>query len=152
MATNHINKVQLPNNDVHVIEKGIYKCTMETTSTSTAFVVTSVDGLDALWDGLTIFVRNSKVASASGCTLKLGTQDAKPIWLSQGNAACTTHWGVNQAYMFVYDATNERWELQQGRDTNDNTDVKVRQTLTDSGNVDYKILFSQNATAATATE
>jgi hypothetical protein len=27
---------------------------------------------------------------------------AKSIWTSQSNSACTTHWGLNQTYLFIY--------------------------------------------------
>lgn len=100
--------------------RGLIRATMESTSTSTAFVA-SADGVTELYDGLTIVLKNTVVASASGCTLKLNTLDAKGIWLSQSNSACTTHFELNTTYIFIYDATNARWELQQGRDTNSNT-------------------------------
>lgn len=100
--------------------RGLIRATMESTSTSTAFVA-SADGVTELYDGLTIVLKNTVVASASGCTLKLNTLDAKGIWLSQSNSACTTHFELNTTYIFIYDATNTRWELQQGRDTNSNT-------------------------------
>ena len=96
---------------------GIHRATMETSSTATAFVLTA-DDIDSLYDGLIITCKNIKVASASGCTINLNGLGAKSIWLSQANSACTTHWGLNQTYFFIYDGTNSRWELQQGRDTN----------------------------------
>ena len=104
--------------------RGLVRATMDSsTSTATAFVV-SATGITELYDGLTIVVKNTKVASDTNCTLKLNNTDAKRIWLSQANSYCTTHWGLNQTFIFVYDATNERWELQQGRDT-DSTDIST---------------------------
>ena len=80
--------------------RGIVRGTMNTTtSTSTAFVVSADSGIESLYDGLTIAVKNTKVASASGCTLNLNGLGAKSIWLSQSNSACTTHWGLNQTYL-----------------------------------------------------
>ena len=120
-----IDRVNLDNNTTYdIISKtgrGLVRATMnDSTSTSTAFVVTADSGIESLYDGLTIVCKNTKVASASGCTIDLNGLGAKRIWVSQGNGYCTTHWGLNATYIFIYDATNERWELQQGRDTNDN--------------------------------
>jgi hypothetical protein len=108
---------------INAVDTNIHRCTMDSSSTATAFVVNSASGdnITALTDGLTIYVRNTVIASASGCTLKLNSLDAKRIWLSQGNGYCTTHWAKNQAYIFVYNATDQVWELQQGRDTDTTT-------------------------------
>ena len=108
---------------INAVDTNIHKCTMDSTSTATAFVVNSASGdnITALTDGLTIYCRNTVIASASGCTLKLNNLTAKRIWTSQSNGYCTTHWGLNQAYMFIYNATDQVWELQQGRDTDSTT-------------------------------
>ena len=111
----------------------------DTSSTSTAFVV-AADGITSLYDGLTIIVKNTKIASASGCTLNLNNLGAKRIRLSQGNAYCTTHWGLNSENIFIYDATNSWWSFQQGYDSNTNTQVRAyRQTYVQ----DYPILASR---------
>ena len=102
---------------------GVIRATMESTSTATAFVLTAPN-ITSLYDGLTIVAKNTVIASASGCTISLNGLDAKGIWLSQSNSACTSHWAKNVTYIFIYDATNERWELQQGRDT-DSTDIQT---------------------------
>lgn len=145
----NLDQIQLPDNTTYdIISKtgrGLVRATMNnTTSTSTAFVV-EASGISALYDGLTIVVKNTKVASASGCTLQLNDLAAKGIWLSQSNSACTTHWALNAAHIFIYDATNERWELQQGRDTNSNTwrSIQVNGTQllgtgTSTGAVNFK--------------
>ena len=117
--------ITIPTKTSHLINdtKGIYRCVTDDASTSTGFIVT-LDPLNigsTLYDGMTLIIKNTKVASASGCKLSFNGGAAKPIWLSQSNSACTTHWGKNQTYMFVYDATNDRWELQQGRDTDANS-------------------------------
>lgn len=93
-------------------------------STSTAFVVSASNTITSLYDGLTFIIKNTKVASAANCTLNINNLGAKRIWCSQSNGYCTTHWGLNQTYLFVYDSTNDRFELQQGRDT-DSTDVST---------------------------
>ena len=108
---------------------GVIRATMESTSTATAFVLTAPN-ITSLYDGLTIVAKNTVIASASGCTISLNGLDAKGIWLSQSNSACTTHWAKNVTYIFVYDATNERWELQQGRDTDLNDIQTIRMYYT----------------------
>ena len=94
----------------------IYYCETDSTSTTSAFVVT-ISGITALTDGLTICVKNTVGTSVSGCTLNLNGLGAKTIWLSLDNAACTTEWKNNSIYIFVYDATNQRWIMNMGRDT-----------------------------------
>ena len=94
----------------------IYYCETDSTSTTSAFVV-NVTGITALTDGLTICVKNTVGVSASGCTLNLNGLGAKTIWLSLDNAACTNEWKSNSIYIFVYDATNQRWIMNMGRDT-----------------------------------
>lgn len=126
----YIDGFTSPNNTTYDLVsktgRGLVRATMDSsTSTATAFVV-SATGITELYDGLTIVVKNTKVASDTNCTLKLNNTDAKRIWLSQANSYCTTHWGLNQTFIFVYDATNERWELQQGRDTDSNTFYTLR--------------------------
>lgn len=115
-----IKGIRTPDNTVHDLFSkstgGILRAVMDDeASTSTAFVLTS-DKIDSLYDGLTIVTKNTKVASAYGCTINLNSLGAKSIWLSQTNAACTTHWGLNSTYIFIFDYTNDRWELQQGND------------------------------------
>lgn len=93
-------------------------------STSTAFVVSASNTITSLYDGLAFIIKNTKVTSATNCTLNVNDLGAKRIWLSQSNSYCTAHWAKNQTYLFVYDATNDRFELQQGRDT-DSIDVST---------------------------
>lgn len=125
----NISKITLPSGTTYdVISKtgrGIIRCETDSTSTSTAFVVT-VDGLTELYNGIILLIKNTKVTSATNCTLNVNGLGAKRIWLSQSNGYCTTHWGLNQTYLFIYDATNEKWELQQGRDTDYNDTYTIR--------------------------
>ena len=107
--------------------RGIMRAIMDNdSSSSTAFVLTVDADIEELYDGLLISCKNTKVASAANCTINLNNLGAKRIWLSQSNSYCTTHWALNQTYLFIYDATNERWELQQGRDTDGNDTSTVR--------------------------
>ena len=99
---------------------GIIRGVMDnTTSTSTAFVV-SAPGLKALYDGATIICKNTKVASASGCTLNVNGLGAKTLWATFQNAQVTTGFALNKTYLFVFDYTNDRWDMYEGRDNNDN--------------------------------
>ena len=125
----NISTLTTPDNTTYDIVsktgRGIVRATMGSTSTATAFVLTA-DGITSLYDGLLIICKNIKIASAANCTLNLNGLGAKRIWLSQSNSYCTTHWALNQTYLFIYDATNARWELQQGRDTNSDTYDRLR--------------------------
>lgn len=118
-----ISKVTLPNENtsydiVSKTGRGLVRAVMNNDlSTATAFKVVAPGNIESLQDGLAIVVKNTKIASASGCTLQLNDLVAKRIWLSQSNTWCTSHWSLNQTYIFVFDATNDRWELYQGRDT-----------------------------------
>ena len=65
----NLDQIQLPDNTTYdIISKtgrGLVRATMnDTISTSTAFVV-EASGITSLYDGLTIVVKNTKVASAS---------------------------------------------------------------------------------------
>ena len=62
-------------------------------------------------------IKNVTGTSASGCTINLNGLGAKSIWLSEANSACTTQWKADTTYLFVFDATNDRWVMQTGRDT-----------------------------------
>jgi hypothetical protein len=130
MAEQEILALPLSNGDegVFLAKKsgGIYRAIMDNSnSTATAFVLTC-DDISSLYDGIMITCKNTKVASATNCTINLNGLGAKRIWLSQSNSYCTTHWALNQTYLFIYDAANERWELQQGRDTDGNDTYTVR--------------------------
>ena len=122
----------------------IYYCETDSTSTTTLFTVT-ISGITALTDGLILCVKNTVGASASGCTLNLNGLGAKPIWLSEANAACTTEWKNNSTYLFVYDATNERWVIQTGRDTDvtgNNIIARYSKVVSGGNNVKKYSLFA----------
>lgn len=105
--------------------RGIVRGVMNnSSSTSTSFVI-SAPGIDSLYDGATFICKNTKVASAAGCVMDVNGLGAKDMWCSQSNTAVTTHWTKNYTYIWVYDATNERWEFYQGRDTDNNDTYTV---------------------------
>lgn len=100
--------------------RGIVRGIMnDSSSTSTSFVI-SAPGINSLYDGATFICKNTKVASDAGCVMNVNGLGAKGMWCSQSNTAVTTHWTKNYTYIWVYDATNERWEFYQGRDTDNN--------------------------------
>lgn len=127
---------------VSKIGRGLVRATMDSTSTSTAFKVTA-DGITELYEGLAIIVKNTVIASASGCTLQVNNLTAKGMVRSIGGTAVTTHWALNAEYIFIYNGTS--WVMQMGYDSN--SDTKVRQTLK-SDNVDRPLLmaYSDNST------
>ena len=129
---------------------GIIRCETASTSTATAFVVT-VDGITALSHGLTLLIKNTVISSAQGCTINLNGLGAKRIWRSQGNAYVTTDWELNQTFLFIYDANNTRWEMQQGY-VDGNTDTRIRVYRQTSGyNSDYPILVSRTLASSIGT-
>ena len=120
----NLSKITCPNGTTaDIISKttrGIVRGIMDDTqSTSTSFVI-SAPGITSLYDGATFICKNTKVASAAGCTMDVNGLGAKGMWCSQSNTAVTTHWTKNYTYIWVYDATNERWEFYQGRDVDNN--------------------------------
>ena len=116
----NLDQIQLPDNTSHYI-KTIFRGETDSTSTSTAFVVT-VSGITSLYDGLTVVIKNTVITSASGCTLNVSGTGAKRIIRSSGGGYVTTHWALNTTYLFVYNGTSDRWEMQQGYlDGNTNT-------------------------------
>ena len=126
-------------------------------SSATAFVVSAPSAVNILYDGLTFIIKNTKVASAANCTININNLGAKRIWCSQSNGYCTTHWGLNQTYLFVYDSTNDRFELQQGRDTDSTDTYTVRPYYTHpkaSGNgiKQYSLFARLQGTASASTE
>ena len=112
-----ISKVVLPDESSYDIiskrTRGIYRGSVDSTSTNTAFTAT-IPGITELYDGLTIMLKNTKVASAAGCTLNVNGLGAHPLWVSNRNAAVTTHWGLNTEWMFIYDGTNQHWVMYEG--------------------------------------
>ena len=141
----NISKLKLPgdNTEHDIISKqtrGIFRCETDNTSTSTSFIVI-ISGITELYDGLALLIKNTVVESASGCTLNVNNLGAKRIWLSLSAAYAATNWALNSTYLFVYDLANERWEMEQGYNTNTNTQVRVYRQSTYSNT--YPLIASR---------
>ena len=104
--------------------RGVYYAATDDSSTSTAFVV-NVPEITELYEGLTIIIRNTKVASASGCTLNVNNLGAKRIVRSNSESNVTGHWALNSCYSFMYlpNSTGETyyWYMMMGYDSNSDT-------------------------------
>ena len=74
----------------------------DSNSTSTDFRAT-IAGVTELKTGVTVLIRNTKVASASGCTLNVNGLGAKPIYSSVSTSRVTTAWALNYEMLFRYD-------------------------------------------------
>lgn len=90
-------------------------------STATAFVAT-IDGITELVDGVCCILANTKVKSASGCTLNVNGLGAKPIYRPDvAGSAVTTHWALNVTNMFVYNTARVStgcWDMYYMTDNN----------------------------------
>ena len=88
----------------------------DSSSTSTDFKAT-IAGVTQLKTGLTVMIRNTKVASASGCTLNVNGLGAKPIYSSVSTTRITTAWALNYEMIFRYDedyVTGGCWVMNYG--------------------------------------
>ena len=74
----------------------------DNSSTSTDFIAT-IAGVTELKTGVTVLIRNTKVASASGCTLNVNGLGAKPIYSSVSSSRVTTAWALSYEMLFRYD-------------------------------------------------
>ena len=126
-----------------VTANGILFGRCDSTSTATEFTAT-VDGLDALYDGAAVMLRNGVVTSASGFTINVNGLGAKPVYnnMATGNEATptnptrdTTIFNINYTMLLVYDSElveGGAWICYRGYDGNTNTiGYQVR---TNSGN------------------
>lgn len=151
LEINMVSKLTGTDGNTHDIAskvgRGIVVATMSDLSTNTAFLATA-DGITELYDGLMILLRNTVVASASGCTLNLNSLGAKSINRSNSTSDVTTHFALNTEYIFIYKESANVWEMQMGFDTT--TDTKVRQTLV-STDVNRPLLMSYQNNENTTT-
>lgn len=98
---------------------GLPMATIDSTSTSTAFTA-QVPGVTSYYDGLTVYIFNNKVQTASGITLNINNLGAKTIWFGaySANTRITTQWNANTGYLFTYNSARESneggWDLQTG--------------------------------------
>ena len=103
-----------------VIPKG----SLDSTSTSTVMTAT-VPGIDALFDGVCVWLTNGVVTSASGFTININGLGAKPVYQSQAAATrSTTVFNVNYTALLIYNETRVSggcWDYVYGYDSNTNT-------------------------------
>ncbi len=130
------------NNGNAVTANGILLGYVDSTSTATDFTAT-VEGLDALYDGVAVMLHNGIVTSASGFVLNVNGLGDKPVYnnLATGNDITptdptrdTTIFNINYTMLFVYDSQLEggAWICYRGYDANTNT--IGYQLRTNSGN------------------
>ena len=100
--------------------RGIVRATMESTSTSTAFVITA-PGINSLYDGATFICKNTIVDSVSGFSINVNNLGAKIAWTSFENVQAATIWSKGKTFIFIFDSTNDRWEIYEGWNTNTDT-------------------------------
>lgn len=103
-----------------VIPKG----SLDSTSTSTAMTAT-VPGIDALFNGVCVWLTNGVVTSASGFTININGLGAKPVYQSQAAATrSTTVFNINYTALLIYNENRVSggcWDYVYGYDSNTNT-------------------------------
>ena len=132
------------NNGNATTANGILLGYVDSTSTATDFTAT-VEGLDALYDGVAVMLHNGIVTSASGFVLNVNGLGDKPVYtnLATGNDITptnptreTTIFNINYTLLFVYDSQlveGGAWICYRGYDSNTNT--IGYQLRTNSGNL-----------------
>lgn len=89
-------------------------CTVDSTSTSTAFTAT-VTGITKLEAGVRFICFNNVVASESGCTINVNSLGAKPLYTTNAAATrVTTQFAINVTWMLIYNETRVSdgcWDL-----------------------------------------
>lgn len=87
------------------VTNGIHYAHVDSTSTSTVFTATVPD-VTKYYDGLTVFLKNGVVTSASGFTININNLGAKPVYSSMAAASReTTIFNVNYTLLLIYDST-----------------------------------------------
>lgn len=109
-----ISKIQVGQSSYDIVG-GLFYGEVDSTSTSTAYTAT-ISNLKttALYDGLTIVLKNGVVTSASGFTINVNGLGAKPCYnnMATGNDETptaptrdTTIFNINYTMMFIYNST-----------------------------------------------
>lgn len=98
--------------------------TTDFSSTSTAYTAT-VEGITELRSGVTCYIMNTKITSASGFTININGLGAKPVYMSTAVATrATTQFSVNYTWLLVYNehrTVGGCWDLIYTYNSNDNT-------------------------------
>jgi len=102
-----ISKITLPDESLYGVKDKLGRQlipfgTTDFDSTSTAFKAT-VEGITELRSGVTCYILNTKVTSASGCTLNVNGLGAKPMYSTTAVATrVTTAFAVNYTWLLIY--------------------------------------------------
>lgn len=76
---------------------------VDSTSTSTAYTAT-ISGITSLHDGVAVLLKNGVVTSASGFTIDINGQGAKPVYNNMAAAGReTTIFNINYTLLLLYD-------------------------------------------------
>ena len=118
------------------------------TAAATAAKVVSCAGF-SLVTGSQITVKFTVTNTAANPTLNVNGTGAKAIYY-RGAAIAAGYLAANRTYSFRYNGT--QYELVGDINTDTNTNNACTQTITDSGNADYRVLFSVTADSTTRTE
>ena len=118
------------------------------TAAATAAKVVSCAGF-SLITGSQITVKFTVTNTAANPTLNVNGTGAKAIYY-RGAAIAAGYLAANRTYSFRYNGT--QYELVGDINVDTNTNNACTQTITDSGNADYRVLFSVTADNTTRTE
>lgn len=131
-----------------VIPKG----SLDSTSTSTVMTAT-VPGIDALFNGVCVWLTNGVITSASNFTININGLGAKPVYSSQSAASrATTLFNANYTALLIYNETRVSggcWDYVYGYDSNTNTiGYQIRTQAVsmpmDSITYRYRLLFQSS--------
>ena len=162
-VSDDISKVKLPNEDEYEVKDKLGRQlipfgTTDFDSTSTAFKAT-VEGITELRSGVACYIFNSKVTSASGCTININGLGAKPLYSTTAAASrVTTAFAANYTWLLIYNeqrVSGGCWDLIYTYNTN--TTYSVFSALTRGGSVykaksvvyRYQLLFQMDNTYVT---
>lgn len=128
-----------------VIPKG----SLDSTSTATVMTAT-VPGIDALFNGVCVWLTNGVITSASNFTININGLGAKPVYQSQAAATrSTTIFNINYTALLIYNedrVSDGCWDYVYGYDSNTNTIAYQVRTQSvalpmDSVTYRYRLLF-----------
>lgn len=123
---------------------------VDSTSTATVFTATVPD-VDALYDGLCVYLKNGVVTSTTNWTLNINGLGAKPVYQTQAAASRTTSaYNINYTALFIYNSSRVDggcWDYFYGYNSDTNTiGYQLRTNNTVMKTYDkfryYKILFT----------
>ena len=128
-VTDDISKITLPSTDAYDVKDKLGRQlipfgTTDFDSTSTAFKAT-IEGITELRSGVMCYITNTKIKSASGCTINVNGLGAKPIYSTTAvNTRITTEFNVNVTWLLIYNESRVSggcWDMVYTYNTNTNT-------------------------------